>query len=112
MSASFNHICRTTFSTKRVPAISGGKGGVPVDHLANKKCTDPIQPGNSTELLLALNLDTRYQLYEIHTDEPDIKHNPPDVIVINGNEYPVVIAEPRSFLGAIRTRVVYKNLVR
>ena len=110
--ASFDYLCRTTFSTKRVPAIANGLGGLPVAHLTGKKCTDPIQPGNSTELLQSLNLDTRYQLYEFHTAETDISQNPPDVVVINGTEYPVVIAEPRPFSGGVRTRVVYKKLVR
>ncbi len=112
MTKSFDRICRTTFSTKRPPVISGGLGGLPVTHLSGKKCTDPIQPGNSSELLLALNLDTRYQLYEVHTSETDIKQNPPDIIVIGSNEYPIVIVEPRSFAGETRTRVVYKKLVR
>lgn len=112
-SASFTRICRTVFGTERPPAVSGGKGGVPATHLTDKRCTDPIQPGNAAELMQSLNLESRYQLYEIRTAETDIKQNPPDVIVIGSEKFPVVIVEPRTIpVGETRTRVVYKKLVR
>jgi hypothetical protein len=109
MTATFTRICRTAFSTKRPPVISGGKAGVPTANLTGVYCTAPIQLGSS-ELQTALNIETLYQLYEVHTAQTDIKTG--DLLVIASVDYPVVLVEPRTFGSETRTRVVYKKLVR
>ena len=78
-------------------------------NLTGVYCTSPA-PLSSSELQTALQVETQYQLWEVHTAQTDIKFG--DVLTISSVDYPVVMVEPRTFGSESRTRVVYKKLVR
>lgn len=50
----------TTYSTKRSPAISGGRRGEPVTELASVNGT-PLEPVSSSDLLQRVELSTPYK---------------------------------------------------
>ena len=109
MTVAFTRMCKTQFSTKRPPIISGGKAGAPATNLSGVYCTPPI-PLGSSELQATLQIETLYTLWEVHTTQTDIRTG--DMLVISNLEYPIVLAEPRTFRNETRTRIVYKKLVR
>lgn len=84
--SSFSRLATVTFSTKRVPAISGGKRGEAVENLTGLKCTplDPVDP----ELARKKNLNTSHELLECYVaGTPDIAEG--DYLVVGGKAYPI-----------------------
>lgn len=63
-------ICTVEVGTKRSPAISGGKRGAPVAHLAGIACTplDPVTP----EVMQRVALDTPHELLQAYADGGDV----------------------------------------
>jgi hypothetical protein len=93
-----------TYSTKRNPAASGGKGGVSVTNLTNLSCT-PIMPSlsltNTNPMMVnepvkgqVKDLYETYIEYQAHTDGgspvtqlPDVIEN--DIVVVGSTDYKV-----------------------
>ena len=73
----FQRMATKTASTKRPPALSGGKRGVPAENLTGLTCTplDPVAP----EVRQRLALNTPHELLE--------------TFVSNGSEYKHLILE-------------------
>jgi len=73
----FSRMATKTASTKRPPALSGGKRGVPAENLTGLTCTplDPVAP----EVRQRLALNTPHELLE--------------TFVSNGSEYKHLILE-------------------
>lgn len=67
--AGFQSMASLSASTKRAPAISGGKRDVPADNLSGLSCTplDPVDP----ELRATLNLDTQHELLQTFLSDGD-----------------------------------------
>ena len=83
---SFSRLATETASTKRPPAISGNKRGVPVTNISSLSCTplDPVQP----DLKARMGLNSPHELLQTFvTGAPDIV--PGDVLVYGGKDYPV-----------------------
>lgn len=69
----FTRMLTKTASTKRSPAISGGKRGSPTENLTGLSCTplDPVAP----EIRQRLALDTPHELLECFVgDSNEYKH--------------------------------------
>jgi hypothetical protein len=91
-SASFARLAVVTASTKRPPAIAGGKRGTPAARLSLVKCLplDTAEQQRVRELAarLGMALDTPLDILQTMTDgNQDIKEG--DVLVVNGAEYPI-----------------------
>jgi hypothetical protein len=70
---SISHLATVTASTKRSPAISGGKVGAPVTSVASLRCSplDPVDP----ELRQRLSLETPHELLQTYVpDETGFFH--------------------------------------
>lgn len=85
-SASFRRMASVTATTKRPPAVAGGKRGAPVAHLAALACTplDPLDPE------LRERVGTRAPVEALQTlvdDAADVAEG--DVLIVAGVEYPV-----------------------
>ena len=66
MSATMTRLMRICVSTKRAAAISGGKRGEPVAHLARVRCTEFYPIDAETRQRQVLN--TPHEVYQIFTD--------------------------------------------
>jgi hypothetical protein len=85
-SPSFARIATCTASTKRPPAITGGKAGVPVTQIASLACTRPVTPSNVHELEQTFQLGTLSTVKVCYTqDNLDIKTG--DILVIASGDY-------------------------
>ena len=85
-SAGFARFATVTASTKRPPAIAGGKRGSPATNVESLSCTplDPVDP----ELRERLGLETPHELLQTFVEDGvDIKEG--DLLVVGGTEYPV-----------------------
>jgi hypothetical protein len=90
MSSSFEHMAVVTASTKRTPAVVGGKRGQPVTNVASLACT-PLDPIDS-ETRARLGLDSPAIILETYVDlGVDIVYG--DILVVGAQEYPVKIVE-------------------
>ena len=63
-------MCTKTATTKRSPAVSGGKRGVPVTKLFDLRCT-PLDP-LTAELAQRVGLDTPHELLQTYVDGGDV----------------------------------------
>jgi hypothetical protein len=84
--SSFSRLATVACSTKRVPAITGGKRGEAATHLSGLTCTplDPVDP----EVVRRLNLNTAHELLQCYiTGTPDILEG--DSLVVSGKAYPI-----------------------
>ena len=85
-SKSFARLASMTASTKRSPALSGGKRGEPIENITSLSCT-PLDPVDA-EIRQRLALDTPHELLQCFVDGgPDIKEG--DILVVSGVEYPI-----------------------
>ena len=85
-SAGFTRMATVSASTKRPPAVSGGKRGSPVTQVASLSCLplDPVDP----ELRERLGLETAHELLQTFVQGGlDIQEG--DVLVVGGTEYPI-----------------------
>lgn len=75
-----------TATTKRSPAVSGGKRGPAVAHLAAFSC-DPLLPVN-TETAERAGLETPYNVFETFVySDLDIESG--DILTVAGVDYPI-----------------------
>lgn len=84
--ASFARMATVTASTKRSPAVSGGKRGAPATNIASLSCTplDPVDP----DLRQRLALETPHELLQTFVAGGlDIREG--DVLVVGSQEYPI-----------------------
>jgi len=86
MSTSFDRLLRVTCSTKRPPALSGGKRGAAVASLTGQPCTRlyPV----TAEIALRAGLQTPHEVQQVFMDEnADIREG--DYLTLSGVDYPV-----------------------
>jgi len=84
--STFGLLATVTASTKRAPAISGGKRGPAATNLASLSCMplDPIDP----EIRQTLVLNTPNEILQTFVEGGlDIKEG--DILVVGSNEYPI-----------------------
>lgn len=87
MTQSFDKLATITVSTKRPPAIAGGKRGSPVTYISSLACTPlvPVAP----EVLNRMNLDTPFEGKETYVfSNADVVEG--DFITYNSTDYRVV----------------------
>jgi hypothetical protein len=104
----FSRMATVTASTKRAPAISGGKRGAPATQVAALRCTplDPVDP----ELHQQVALGTPMELLQTFTAETDIREG--DVLVVGSTEYPIRACEEWTWRGGAYRRLVVEELKR
>ena len=83
--SSFSRMCTVTASTKRLPAISGGKRGAAVTQVASLKCF-PLDPVSS-EIQRRVGGDAPMELLQTFTATTDIREG--DILVASGKDYPI-----------------------
>lgn len=87
---SLRRMMNVTASTKRSPALTAGKRGLPATHLTALRCT-PVDPANgqgAQDLALRLgdSLKQGFRIMETFT-EPGQDLIDGDVLITNGREY-------------------------
>lgn len=86
MMTSFSKLATVTASTKRLPAISGGKRGAAVTNLTGLACTplDPVDP----ELRQRLGLESPVSLLQtfVHGTNDIVEG---DILVVSSVDYPI-----------------------
>lgn len=98
-----------TASTKRAPAVTSGKRGEPVTHLATLRCTplDPLDP----ETAQRLGLQTPHTLRQTFTDgSSDIMAG--DVLVVSARDYPIRSVAAWDWRGVTYSHLVVEDLRR
>ena len=97
-----------TASTKRQPAVSGGKRGPAVTQVASLTCTplDPVDP----QLRQRLALDTPHELLQAFTVETDIIEG--DFLVVGTEEYPIRSCAEWSWRSGKFLHLVLEDLKR
>lgn len=88
------HLLTVSASTKRAPAISGGKRGEPVTNIASILCT-PLDPIDS-DTARRLNLDTPYKILETYV-EGDLDIMDGDHLIVGSKDYPIRATEKWSW---------------
>jgi len=89
MSASFDRLLRVTCSTKRPPALSGGKRDEAAANLTGKLCTRfyPV----TAETAIEAGLQTPHTVQQVYMDkDTDIRNG--DYLTVDGVDYPVKAA--------------------
>jgi len=89
-SAGFSRFATVTASTKRPPAVSSGKRGVPATEISSLKCL-PLDPVDA-EVRERLGLDTPHELLQTFAQGGlDIREG--DFLVVGSTEYPIRAVE-------------------
>jgi len=114
-STTFARVASVTASTKRPPAISGGKAGVPVTNLSSIKCTRPVTPSNAHELEQTYQLGTLSTVKVCYVqDNLDIKTG--DTLVIASGafagEFPIKYVGLYGFGDDVRKELTIEVLKR
>jgi hypothetical protein len=88
-----------TASTKRNPAISGGKRGTPATHIASLTCT-PLDPIDA-EVRQRLMLDSPNIILETFVENADgtVDIVVGDILVVSTTEYPIKVCEDWTWRG-------------
>lgn len=91
-SPSFNRMAVVTASTKRPPALSGGKRGAPAAYLTGVRClpldTAEQQMVRTYAARSGQALDTPLDMLQTMVDgNQDVKEG--DILVVSGDEYPI-----------------------
>lgn len=83
--SSFTRFLTVTASTKRRPAVSGGKRGEPVTEIASLTCTplDPISQDTANRF----GINSPVEFKECFTEDLDIVKG--DILVVGSEEYPI-----------------------
>jgi hypothetical protein len=104
--SSFARMCTVTASTKRLPAISGGKRGAAVTQVASLKCTplDPIDPA----LRQRLGTDAPMEALQTFCGAVDVKEG--DILVVGSREYPVKSAAEWTWQGTSFVHLILEDL--
>lgn len=97
-----------TASTKRAPAISGGKRGSPATQVASLTCTplDPVDP----EIRQRMALDAPHELLQTFTAETDIREG--DLLVVSATEYPIKSCSEWVWRGTTFRHLILEDLKR
>ena len=107
--AGFRSAATVTASTKRSPAPSSGKRGVPTTWLSSLQCTplDPVDP--ETRQRLAIN--TPHELLQTFVDAGlDIIEG--DILVVDSEEYPIRSAAQWTWRGSEFVHLIIEELKR
>lgn len=107
--AGFGRGATITASTKRSPAASGGKRGVPTTFIATLQCAplDPVDP--ETRQRLAIN--TPHELLQTFVDAGlDILEG--DILVVDSVDYPIRSAAQWSWRGSEFVHLIIEELKR
>lgn len=112
-SASFKRMARVAFTTRRTPAIAGGKRGAPAPYLvdAAQRCTplDPADAGGKGERVQRLILESPVQLLECFVDgDLDIREG--DILVADGRELAVRAQGPWEWRGGLYRYLIVEDL--
>jgi hypothetical protein len=95
-SAAFAKMATVTgVSTRRSPAVSGGKRGEPVENLTGITCSplDPADPGEEAQLQQQTGSKSPLRLKQTYVDASlDIVEG--DILVVGGTEYQIRAAAP------------------
>lgn len=84
--AAIDRLMTITASTKRAPAVTGGRVGAAVTHLASLRCM-PLDP-NTPDSMRELVTDIAYRpLFTLAAGVVDIVEG--DVLVVSGHDYPI-----------------------
>ena len=106
--SSFAKLASLTVSTKRSPAISGGRRGAPTTYLEDVPCTplDPVDP----DLRARLALNTPHELLQTFASGGyDILEG--DILVSGGVDYPIrSAAQWTDFRGVTFVHLVIEDL--
>lgn len=86
MSAGFTKMATVTASTKRSPAVSGGKRGAATENIASLKCT-PLDPVTA-EVAERFGLQTPHERLTCFT-EGDLDILEGDILVVSSVDYPI-----------------------
>lgn len=102
-----------TASTKRAPAIAGGKRGVAATWITTLLCTplDPLDSALSSELRQRLALNTPHQLLQTFV-EADLDIERGDVLVVGSAEYPIRSCAEWEWRGTTYRHLVIEDLKR
>lgn len=107
----FRRFATVTASTKRAPAISGGKRGTPVTEIASLRCT-PLDPVDA-ELRQRLSLETPHELMQTFVDGAlDVVEG--DILTVGGVDYPIRAVENWTWRhqGSDFRRLILEDLKR
>lgn len=90
-------------STKRPPALSGGKRAAPAENLTGLLCTplDPLDP----ETQYQMQLETPMTLLQTFLEgDPDIKRG--DTLVVSSTDYPIRAVESWPFRDDVFLKLI------
>src|SRR3954452_18572524 len=109
-SRSFAHLATVNASTKRSPAISGGKRGAPATNISSLQCTplDPVDP----EVRQRLMLDSPNVILETFVENADgtIDIVVGDILVVSTTEYPIKAVEDWTWRGTTYRHLFVEKL--
>jgi len=107
--SSFSRMATVEASTKRVPAITGGKRGEATTFIASLFCT-PLDPVDA-EIMRRLNLGTAHELLQTFVDAThDIREGDHLVVKSSGKAYPVRATEDWAWRKGTYRRLVIEDL--
>lgn len=109
-SNSFARLATLTASTKRSPAIAGGKRGEPALHVPALACT-PLDPV-SAQTAQRIGLETPHTLLETYADGALLDVRASDVLVVGAREYPIRFVGDWEFRGGKYLHLVLEDLQR
>jgi hypothetical protein len=110
---SMTRFLKVTASTKRAPAIAGGKRGTAVTQVASLRCTplDPVDSALSSELRQRLALNTPHLLLQTFVEANlDIERG--DILVVGSEEYPIRSCAEWGWRGTVYRHLVVEDLKR
>lgn len=105
--SAFSRMATVSCSTKRPPALSGGKRGVPAENLTGLTCTplDPVDP----ETAYRLEIETPHTLLQTFIQgDPDIKRG--DVLVVSSTDYPIRAVSDWTWKDDVFVHLILENL--
>lgn len=111
--SAFSDMASVSASTKRAPAISGGKRGTPATNLTGLKVTplDPVDP----ELKERLNLQTEHELLQTFVEDVDsatIDIKEGDFLTVSSVDYPIRSVAEWTYEDGVYYRLILEDLKR
>lgn len=104
---SFATLATETASTKRPPAVSGGRRGTAATNIASLACT-PLDPVDS-EIRQRLVLDTPHEVLQTFVDGTlDIREG--DIFTYSGQDYPVRACAEWKWRGSAYLHLILEDL--
>lgn len=111
ISPSFARIATVTASTKRLPAMVGGKQGAPTTCISLLKCTRLVLADDAKELRETYKLETLVSILQCFV-QGDLDIVTGDVLVIGDKEYPIRVVQEWPFGTDVRRRLILEGLKR